>query len=299
MSEYEVPWPSGILTDRDQACMNALEVMFPGVPSMVCRWHMNRNVLAKASTVLGQVEIQNPMPGQDKCENSVATDQFIELYHAAVSAETEADCDEKCTIIRLYNAEMANYMDKHWWKYKTKIVRCWTNQYLHFGYRDTSPVEGTHAKCKKWLESSRGNYLNGLKKLLPWWESSIKCVANDVEKDCGKIPRILQDERYSAVHKKNNGKSRTARNPTFSERVDLNHPANTPTRQESFTQLLLSSTVPIHCTQADQQLPPIQHLLDNTSTLQHQTLQIFDEDIEYLDNPLPPRSRGNAGRNPF
>lgn len=153
---------------------------------------MNRNVLAKTRTRFGQVEIENPAPGQDKYENTVATDQFLELYYDAVEAPSEAEFESRCAIIRAFSVEMAAYLDKHWWKYKTKLVHYWTSQYLHFGYRDTSAVEGTHSKCKRWLESARGDHLTAFQKLLPWWEICIKNVSYGVECDVSTASHQLQ-----------------------------------------------------------------------------------------------------------
>ncbi|KUF79174.1 hypothetical protein AM588_10000109 [Phytophthora nicotianae] len=199
MTEYAISKPTIIITDRDQACMNALDRSFPDVPSLVCRWHMNRNVLAKTRTLFGQVEIENPAPGQDKYENTVATDQFMELYYDAVESPSEAEFESRCATIREFSVEMADYLDKHWWKYKSKLVHCWTSQYLHFGYRDTSAVEGTHAKCKRWLESARGDLLTAFDKLLPWWKNCIKNVSYGVERDVSTVSHQLQEEQYTGV----------------------------------------------------------------------------------------------------
>lgn len=131
MESYEIAWPSVILTDRDLACMNAIGGLFPGEPSLVCRWHMNRNVLAKTRTILGQVEISNSASGQNRFENTVATHQFMDLYYDDVTSPAEADFKTRCAAIRSPNVELTDYLDKYWWKYKTKLVRCWTSQYLH------------------------------------------------------------------------------------------------------------------------------------------------------------------------
>ncbi|KAG2977030.1 hypothetical protein PC119_g22021 [Phytophthora cactorum] len=48
MIENDVPCPKVILTDRELACMNALDRGFPDTPSMVWRWHMNKNVESMA-----------------------------------------------------------------------------------------------------------------------------------------------------------------------------------------------------------------------------------------------------------
>jgi hypothetical protein len=118
---------------------------------------MNRNVLAKTRLNLGQIPVENPAPEEDKYENTAETDAFMALYYQAASAPTETEFETLRLALKAQCAELAQYLDAHWWKYKVKVVRCWTQQNRHFGYQDTSAVEGTHAMCKKWLESSRGD----------------------------------------------------------------------------------------------------------------------------------------------
>jgi hypothetical protein len=61
-ARHNIRPPNSIVTDRDQACMNASESAFPEAGKLVCRWHMNRNVLAKTRKVLGQVRVQHSGP---------------------------------------------------------------------------------------------------------------------------------------------------------------------------------------------------------------------------------------------
>ncbi|ETL95549.1 hypothetical protein L917_06677 [Phytophthora nicotianae] len=75
---------------RELAAMNAVSTVFPGVPAMICRWHMNKNVISKTRQVLGQVAVQNPAPGQSKYENTWQTDAFMSLFYRAVESSTEA-----------------------------------------------------------------------------------------------------------------------------------------------------------------------------------------------------------------
>eukprot|EP00644_Phytophthora_capsici_P014029 jgi/Phyca11/98820/e_gw1.3.456.1 len=78
-------------------------------------------------------------------------------FYTTVDPETEADFNLNLRHLRENNSTLADYLDKHWWKYKTKIVKYWTNQYKHFGYHDTSAVEGTHAQCKRWQKNGCGD----------------------------------------------------------------------------------------------------------------------------------------------
>jgi len=179
--------------------MNAVNQVFNGIPSMVCRWHMNKNVVAKTRQVLGQIPVESPAPGQPKYENTWQTSAFLAVFYRAVDAETEEEFELRRNDLHELNAYLASYLDQHWWKYKTRIVRYWTNCYRHFGIRDTSVVEGTHAKCKRWLKNSRGDLYTVFKSLLPWWNIAAMDTTLTAERNATITPYKLQASRYAAV----------------------------------------------------------------------------------------------------
>ncbi|OWY95338.1 hypothetical protein PHMEG_00034684 [Phytophthora megakarya] len=120
-------------------------------------------------------------------------------YYEAVNADTEAEFESQRKILASKSPVLATYLDLHWWKYKERVVRCWTKQYRHFGYQVTSQVEGIHAKCKRWLQTSRGSLLTVFQRLLPWWTSSARSLSLLCERNATIAPHRLQSNRYSAV----------------------------------------------------------------------------------------------------
>ncbi|KAH1205538.1 Protein FAR1-RELATED SEQUENCE 5 [Glycine max] len=46
--------PGVIVTDRDQALMNAMTVVFPDCANLLCSFHINKNVKAKCKSLIGQ-----------------------------------------------------------------------------------------------------------------------------------------------------------------------------------------------------------------------------------------------------
>ena len=44
--------PTAIVTDRDVALMNAISSVFPSAIHLLCRWHINRNILVKCKKLL-------------------------------------------------------------------------------------------------------------------------------------------------------------------------------------------------------------------------------------------------------
>eukprot|EP00644_Phytophthora_capsici_P016336 jgi/Phyca11/117955/e_gw1.34.351.1 len=120
-------------------------------------------------------------------------------FYTTVDSETEADFDLDLRHLRENNSTLADYLVKHWWKYKTKIVKCWTDQYKHFRYRDTSAVEGTDAQCKRWLINCNGDLFTVFNSLLPWSESAASSVRERSSRDATILPFALQKDRYSEI----------------------------------------------------------------------------------------------------
>ncbi|KAF1787009.1 MULE transposase domain [Phytophthora cactorum] len=85
LEEHNFPFSTDILTDRKLAIVNAIGNTFPAVPSVICRWHLNQHVLAKERAVLGQVPVDNPLPGQEKCANTWQTDVFMPVFYDAAN----------------------------------------------------------------------------------------------------------------------------------------------------------------------------------------------------------------------
>lgn len=123
----------------------------------------------------------------------------MSTFYDAVDAALKSDFIGRCTELRAKSEELVLYLMNHWWKYKTRTVRCWTQQYTHFRYQTTPPVEGTHSKYKYLIQSSRGGLYTVLTKLTPWWQTCVNSLKYDTAKDFTITPRYLQYPRYHAV----------------------------------------------------------------------------------------------------
>lgn len=81
------------------------------------------------------------------------------------------------------------YIKKNWFPWKEKFVSAWTEKYLHFGNRASSRAEGAHAKLKKYLNVSTGDFQQVKKKL---------CLA--IEHEFNEIKVRLASERIKVPH---------------------------------------------------------------------------------------------------
>jgi hypothetical protein len=72
---YEIK-PSIIVIDCDRACLNVLDEVFPYILSLICRWHINKDILAEIQSKGGAYK-------QLLCEDNISakdldtTKQFI------------------------------------------------------------------------------------------------------------------------------------------------------------------------------------------------------------------------------
>jgi hypothetical protein len=116
MIEKDIAPPGVIVTDRDLAFMNAVDRVFAGIPAMVCRWHMNKNVVARTRHVLGQVPVQLPAPGQPKYENLWQTNAFLAAFYKAIEARADVEFEQKRIALASMSPSLSEYLDAHWWK---------------------------------------------------------------------------------------------------------------------------------------------------------------------------------------
>ncbi|ETP35866.1 hypothetical protein F442_16055 [Phytophthora nicotianae P10297] len=93
-------------------------------------------------------------PQSKEKQIALETDIFMAKFDDTVDSTTEDDFEERRAGLHRLNSAMGKYLDAQWWPHRTKFERCWTDQYSHFGCRETSTVEGTHATMKSWLDNS-------------------------------------------------------------------------------------------------------------------------------------------------
>ena len=51
--------PCVVVTDKELALKNALKAVFPSLPQLLCRWHISKNIQAKAATIFSALDSGN------------------------------------------------------------------------------------------------------------------------------------------------------------------------------------------------------------------------------------------------
>ncbi|ETM30557.1 hypothetical protein L914_21768, partial [Phytophthora nicotianae] len=166
-----------------------------------CTYKTNRFPQAQKKIGDGStVAIVNGM--QRKKKIALETDIFMAKFDETVDSTTEDEFEERRAGLHRLNSAIGKYLDAQWWPHRTKFVRCWTDQYSHFGCRDTSTVEGTHATMKSWLDNSQGDILKVFMRLLPWWSHAASRTSLKAANDKSNIPTLFRkNDNYSAIAK--------------------------------------------------------------------------------------------------
>ncbi|PWA55937.1 hypothetical protein CTI12_AA397510 [Artemisia annua] len=140
-------------TDREMALMNGIKKVFLTTTSLLCVWHIQKNVFS------------NCKPYFERAEDF---DIFMSTWNVVAYSTTEALFNKNWADFELFykgKKDALDYIKKNWFPWKEKFVSAWMEKYLHFGNRASSRAEGAHAKLKKYLQVSTGDFQQVKKKL--------------------------------------------------------------------------------------------------------------------------------------
>ena len=123
--------PGAISTDCDQALRNAISTVFPDTLSLLCLWHVNKNIQQYCKPKFSTTEAYNDF---FQAWQRIVQSPNIPEYNAQLLqfSTTYSGTPE--------NKECVQYIKKTWLKEDRReaLVQAWTNQYTHFGVTVTS-----------------------------------------------------------------------------------------------------------------------------------------------------------------
>lgn len=160
--------PETVFIDKDNALINALELVFPATKVLLCIWHINKNILSKAKfaiqrALIGSINISNPgfLAAVNEKWKEMLSRWMKVVYASTVSDKLAAWNDFKTQ----YNSEIFHdiltYVEKEWLDNITakRFLSCYTKHYLTFGNIATSRIESGHRLLKRDLEVSTNDLL--------------------------------------------------------------------------------------------------------------------------------------------
>ncbi|KAG5742853.1 hypothetical protein H9Q72_014522, partial [Fusarium xylarioides] len=145
--ESKIPMPKVTVTDRDIALMNAFSrhPVLDKVPHILCRWHINMNVLAKTKQYFPKAKYN---PATKKAIHDPSFQEFLKTWNTLIYSPTVQDYEKrlewfKCPGVHPDGA--VQYCLNTWLSpWKEKIVFCYVDQHRHFRFTMTSVVESLH-----------------------------------------------------------------------------------------------------------------------------------------------------------
>ncbi|KAK2366952.1 PKS-NRPS hybrid synthetase [Trifolium repens] len=146
-------FPQVILTVRELALMNAIEIVFPHSVNMLCTWHIYKNVFARIS-------VHVPKDMRELLQN---------LWRNVVSSQNEVEFQQRLNKLDqacVNSNKFVDYINNIWLTpHKERFVHAWTNKVMHLGNTTTNRVESAHWKLKQMLENSKGDLYKCLKSM--------------------------------------------------------------------------------------------------------------------------------------
>ncbi|KAG5566439.1 hypothetical protein RHGRI_002122 [Rhododendron griersonianum] len=170
--------PLVILSDRELALMNAIQLVFPGTAHVLCVWHIEKNVLSKCKS---------------QFESGKDWETFLSTWTNVIESVDESSFHEAWHLLEVQYKEkeyVINYLKNTWLPFKERFVNAWIGKHPHFGHRVTSRVEGAHSTLKRYLTVSTGNFREVREKI---------CLA--IENQYNEIKTKIASEKLRVTHK--------------------------------------------------------------------------------------------------
>ncbi|XP_021817352.1 uncharacterized protein LOC110759580 isoform X1 [Prunus avium] len=182
----ECAMPNVIVTDLDLPLMRAVEVVFPTARHLLCKWHINKNVLSKCKNLF---------------ESKEKWDRFIMKWNVLVTSPTESDYKRELAVLQsefsMYT-EVMEYVINTWLNpLKDRFVSAWTDMIMHFGNVTSNRAEGAHSKLKRELGLSQGNFEGSFENI----HSLIELQHIDIKTSFDKCSTVVQHNFKSSEFK--------------------------------------------------------------------------------------------------
>jgi MULE transposase domain len=180
MKSQNIKQPLSIVTDRELALMNAVNTQFPQSPHILCRWHVNMNVLAKCKRFFPA-----PIKGSDNItRRHPQFKAFMRDWVSILNSSTKSEYLLNLAKLRTYPRGAVEYVEGTWLTlWKEKLVRYWINQALHFDVLVTSPIEGCHGTLKQYLQRGSGDLNTVFDKLVVFWDAQQQGITESLARE--------------------------------------------------------------------------------------------------------------------
>jgi len=152
-------YPKVVVTDRDNALINAVEKVFPDATTLLCSYHIGQNVREKCYLDCKVKDLKGK-DGEEFNHGSVVKTVMAAWMDIVDSETEEAYIDNWNQFKVVYGKfpKFLEYVEKTILDpVKDKVVKFWVDKAIHMGNTTTNRAESAHARLKKYLSSSMGD----------------------------------------------------------------------------------------------------------------------------------------------
>lgn len=154
--QMHMEMPSVCATDGCKALIAAVKEVWPGLPHLLCLWHLYNDVEAyckplwrrRIDTTGDHMTAQTRRAFVDNQWSDFLRD-FRQTIQAGSVIEYEREWHQLRTKWSANEPEVIQYLLNTWISQKERICTAWTSQYRHFGTSTTSAAESMHKAIKK------------------------------------------------------------------------------------------------------------------------------------------------------
>ncbi|RDX82859.1 hypothetical protein CR513_36299, partial [Mucuna pruriens] len=138
--------PPVIVTVRDTALMNAVQVVFPNSSNLLCRFHISKNVKAKCKLIVHPKE---------------KYDLVMDAWDSVMNSPNEGEYMQRLTLFEKVCSDFPIFGDyvKNTWliPHKERFVTTWIDRVMHLGNTTIDRVETAHWRLENLLQDNGGD----------------------------------------------------------------------------------------------------------------------------------------------
>ncbi|KAI0996834.1 hypothetical protein K3495_g11350 [Podosphaera aphanis] len=165
LKENEIPSPKCFVTDQELALLNTLDELFPSSDHILCRWHINMNVVAKTKRLFKDQE---------------TFDRFYDAWNAVMDSKSFGIYNSNVSNLQKHKLSAVKYVENTWLIWREKVVSYWVHKAAHFGNTITSSNESSHVAIKAYLHTSTGDHKQIFGAICLFWEDQDRDIRQDI-----------------------------------------------------------------------------------------------------------------------
>ena len=126
------------------------------MPHLLCRWHVKKNVLKKASEQWRVKQVSD----DERAANQKLLDTFMQWWTEVVLANSKDEFEElylRLKVDYVGQEGLIEYLNAYKYPQKHLFTKAWTNNTLYFRVMVTSRIKGGHSTLKRFLNDSKND----------------------------------------------------------------------------------------------------------------------------------------------